>query len=217
MKLTLLILVLALLAGMLACGGDDDTVTPTPIGPDWPVFQNRTEKWHVLNNLELAYNQRKIDNVRNLLDQDFTFYLTDKDVQSGLPEAWDRAVEISITTNLFSKDPPGEMPAVKSIRLDILWEDNLAWVETAAPINDETWYMATCFVNFKIEVEPDLTFISNNGTKAQFVVRNAGTDEQPRWTLVEMRDLGAPSSPSAVSALMATEPATWGHVKALFI
>lgn len=215
MKHLLVIVSLVLFAGTLACGSDDDPVDPVKVTE--PQFWNRTQKWHVLSNLEVGYNKRSIAPVRALLDEYFTFYLTDKDVQGGLPEAWGRETEVSITTHMFSSSPPGDMPRIKALKLDIQWENNLSWVDVAAPVGDETWYMATCYVDFKLDVEPDLTFISNPGTKAQFVVRNTGTESEPLWTLVEMRDLGAPSGPSAVAAARATEPATWGHVKALFI
>ena len=90
----------------------------------------------------------------------------------------------------------------------------MTWVEVTPPNSDETWYTATLYMDFKVDVEGDLTYISNPGTKAQFTVRNAGTDLAPHWQLVEMRDLGAPSGPSITS--MSTEPATWGSVKASY-
>ena len=48
------------------------------------------------------------------------------------------------------------------------------------------------FYDFQIDVEPDMTYINNPGAKAQFTIRNAGTEEAPLWKLVEFRDLGDP-------------------------
>lgn len=213
MKHILPVLVLALFAGVLACGGDDSVTPPPP--PERPTFQDRSEKWHVLNNIELAYNQRKISYYDALLDESFTFFLTDKDVLGGLPDSWGRAMEVQANTNLFSKEPPEGLPRCKSILMDIQWEDNLSWQEVSAPIADETWYLAQLYVDFEISVDPDLTLVSNVGNKAEFVIRNGGTVSQPRWQLVEMRDLGAPSGPSTTA--MATEPETWGHIKAMYL
>src|SRR5512139_1219857 len=103
MKHLLVVMLLALVAGALACN-DDDPVTP-PVTPG-PTFQDRSEKWHVLNNLELAYNMRNITRYDALLDENFTFYLTDKDVVAGLPSYWGRADEVTVSQHLFSKQPP---------------------------------------------------------------------------------------------------------------
>jgi hypothetical protein len=217
MKPYLLILVFAVLCFGVSCG-DDDAVRHDPIIPPDPDL---TEKWHVLYSMELAYTRRRLDRYDQLLDDNFTFYLADGDVAGGLPPSWDRAVEMGVNTLLFMKDPPpAPMPRCKSIKMDIKWEDAngnpaVSWVEITSPgLPDETWYTATVFFNFQIDVEPDLTYINNTGAKAQFTVRNAGTDEMPSWRLVELREIG--SGPPALTTARATEPSTLGQVKAIY-
>jgi hypothetical protein len=46
------------------------------------------------------------------------------------------------------------------------------------------------FYEFKFDMEPDDTYIAVPGARAQFTVRNTGTEDAPLWKLVEMRDLG---------------------------
>jgi hypothetical protein len=47
------------------------------------------------------------------------------------------------------------------------------------------------FYDFSIEVEPDTKYIPFAGAKAQFTVRNAGTEANKNFKLVEFRDLGS--------------------------
>jgi hypothetical protein len=200
----------AIFAAALACG-DDETgpVRVIPVPPD--------EKSVVLQDMELAYNQRNISRYDARLDENFVFHPAARDVGGSIPASWDRMTEIAAHIHLFTKDPPPPppIPRCKSILLDIRWENQTAWVEvtpSAAP--DETWYTTTVFYDFAIDVEPDITFLSNPGSKAQFTVRNAGTPAEPSWRLVEMTDLGAGSAAQATAA--SVEPVTWGAVKAMY-
>ena len=217
MKHSLVITLLVAVVALVACS-DDPTreVPPTPKGTS---FGNLTERWHVLNNIELAYSKRRLDKLDELLDDNFTFYLAASDVSGNIPTQWDRSIEVTANSNLFNSDPPGDLPRCKDIDMNIKWEDDdgkpaVAWVELTMP-NDETWYVTTVFYEFAIDIEPDMTFINNVGSKASFTVRNAGTDEAPRWRLVAMRDLGGSSSVSATAA--ATEPATIGRIKVMYL
>src|SRR5688572_20587204 len=176
--------------------------------------QDLTAKWRVLSNLEDAYNRRRIDNYDDLLDENFTFFLSAADVGNGLPAQWDRAMDVTSNTNLFAADPPDPFPRCKDIDMDVRWEDeegkpNVAWVEIDGP-NGEKWYTTTVYYAFQIDVEPDMTYINNPGAKAQFTVRNAGTEEAPLWKLVEMHDLGDPEL--TAHAASSTESSTWGSI-----
>ncbi|MDH4038545.1 MAG: hypothetical protein OEX18_13785 [Candidatus Krumholzibacteria bacterium] len=167
----------------------DDGPPPPPTG-DYKDLTNRSD---VLFNLQKSYNDRNMTEYERILDDNFTFFLSDGDVNGGLPVQWGRRDELDANTNLFSRTvPPGATwPLCTSIQMDVQFEAGLQWVEVipdAAP--DETWYTTTCFYDFQIEVEPDTKYIPYPGAKAQFTVRNAGTDSNPRWQLVEWRDLG---------------------------
>jgi hypothetical protein len=201
---------LMLIAVMVACGDESDN----PVVPPAPTFQALTVRSAVLNNLEVAYNQRNIVQFEKLLDVDFTFYLSGIDVNEGLPAQWDRSVEISANTNLFSRDedPQGRWPLCTSIQMNVIFDDTLTWIEVPGP--GETWYTTTLFYEFQIAVEPDTNFLPVPGAKAEFTVRNAGTDDAPQWQLLEWHDIGA----GTLFALRGseTEETTWGGVKSLY-
>ena len=207
---------------VVACSDDDPVVPPIP---PTRAYLDRSEKWHVLNNIELAYNQHRIDPYDALLDADFVFFLSPGDVGGGLPESWGRAVEVTANSNLFSPSQTAG-PPVRRIRLDLDWETdpaslnpqpkNLVWTELpgSGPGADETWYATTVYYNFQVEVEPDLTYYNPPGATVRFTVRNSGSTDAPKWTLVEMSDLGAQRVRSSASS--ATKQSTWGSVKALY-
>jgi hypothetical protein len=208
------VLVIAMLA--LACDDPEGPIIIPP--PEDPPLTTRTA---VLHNLELAYNRRNITKLDELLDENFTFFLSEGDVHNGLPPHWTRETELQASTHLFSRnrdtEVPPRWPLCKSIDMDVQWEDgNLEWVEKipdTAP--DEVWYTATVFYDFLIEVEPDTRFLPISGAESQFIVRNVGTDDGPQWRLVEWHDLGS-GILAAARASAATEETTWGKVKALY-
>lgn len=171
----------------------------------WPDL---TTKEDVLYYVQRAYSDRNSSRYENVLDDGFTNYLSDGDVNNGLPDQWDRGIEVGLTRNLFSKSavpdvnrPGHTLPLVKSIEMDIKYESGVSWVEvipSSAPT--EKWYTTTAFYFFQITVLPegateDLTYYPDNNSKAQFTVRdvNAGTGKDPKWQLVEFRDLGSGS------------------------
>jgi len=184
-----------LIAAVSSCIFDPDPGKKPPCEGCNQEYQDLTERWHVLNNLELAYTRRHINQYNRILDANFTFFLTPGDVGGGLPENWGRADELKYNTDLLNAqlDENSPFPRCKSIQMDVQWEKGLQWVEiTPGSAPDETWYTATVFYDFKFEMEPDNTYINNPGAKGQFTVRDAGPFEgkPSHWQLVEFRDLG---------------------------
>lgn len=199
---------------LLASACDDDPAKPAV---DPPPYQNLSQKGHVLKNLELSYNLRQISEYTKLLDDNFIMYFSSGDVSGGnTPAQWGRADEITAHTNLFNQSyVNGTWPSVTEILLDVEWEDDLAWIEIeplTAP--GEKWYVATLYYDFQLDLGPAFHLINGPGAKAQFTVRNAGTENAPRWQLVEMRDLDG--EVAALRASSGTEQYSWGHVKAIY-
>ncbi|HXV14714.1 MAG TPA: hypothetical protein VEC56_10970 [Candidatus Krumholzibacteria bacterium] len=192
-RLAFLLLPILLLA---ACG--DDPINP-PIddgnGGTSLTLQDLSEKWHVLNNVEYAYAKRQSDVYDELLNADFTFFFAPGDVGGEIPAQWNRAEESSATRRLFQSNaqsvPPAD-PVCRSIRIDLQFDKaTMQWVEiTPAAFPTETWYTTTVFYTFTFEMEPSDTYIAQPGAKAEFTVRNTGTDQDPHWELVGFRDLG---------------------------
>jgi hypothetical protein len=168
--------------------GDDKTPPP----PNQTV-QDLTQKSHVLNNIEVAYNKRQWEVYDALLDQGFTFFFYAGDVGEEIPAQWNRTDELAATTELFlsnKQTPTPPSPVCRSVRMDIHF-DNVQWVEVIPEqFPDETWYTTTLFYEFVFEMEPDQTFQSLPSAKAQFTVRNVPQDGKDHWQLVEFHDLG---------------------------
>jgi hypothetical protein len=100
--------------------------------------------------------------------------------------------------------------------VDVKFEMGVQWVEvlpSSAPT--ETWFTTTVFYDFTIQFEDDITLFALPGAKAQFTVRNTGTEEAPQWRLVEWRDIGAGVMTFAAQPT-SVEESTWGKVKALY-
>ena len=201
-----LLLPVVVAAFSLSCG--DDTVKP-PTDHFVLLEKDLSNKSDVLNNIEYAYNRRVISAYDELLDANFTFFYTEGDAGgAGTPVQWGRLDEVTTTSGLLA--------AAAAIDLTIDWKDasghsTVQWVEE--PSGTETWYYTTVFYHFTIKIG-NTTYIPNAGAKAQFTVRNAGTAEQPKWKMVEFRDLGGPSL--AALRVSATEASSWGKVKALY-
>lgn len=194
-----------------ACGDDDSVI---PKGPPVPAFKNLVEKGDVLTNFELAYNQRRIDKYDQVLDANFTFFLSPEDVGGGLPSQWDRTMEVLVNMRLLDKNN-ATLPC-QSISLDVRTKEGVTWTPfnpTSAPV--ETWYRTTLFYSFEIQINAN-TFIPPPEAKLEFVVRDAGPSgaNAHHWQLVELHDLGG----STLFAVGSTsiEGSTLGKVKALY-
>ena len=121
MKNLLALLILGMVLAMVPACEDDSTGTQ-PIIPEPPAL---TQKWQVLSDMELAHTKRNLAKYDALLDANFMFYLSNGDVQGGLPDSWDRDVEMYANANLFSKDPlPAPMKRCLSLQMNIKWEDS---------------------------------------------------------------------------------------------
>jgi hypothetical protein len=190
-KKTSLLCVFVVLAAMTSsCIFDPDKGTNDDPPPPSDYLPLNT-KVAVLKNLETSYNNRNITEYEKILDDNFTFFLAAGDVGGGLPVQWDRAEELDANTHLFSRTPDPNWPLCTSIDMNLQIPDDPQWLEiipSAAP--DEVWQTTTLFYDFQIEVAPDTKYIPVPGAKAQFTVRNAGTDAKPHWQLIEWRDLG---------------------------
>jgi len=211
---TLVAALIVAVAMSLACGSGDNPAVGLPLPRS--SLQNLTQKEHVLNNIELAYNQRNVEWYHGVLDQNFTFILAPGDVGGGVPTSWGRATELDLHTRLFDKNYTA-LPC-QSIKMDLNL-DSVQWTEfTPQSAPSETWYLTTIYYNFTFEIAPN-TYINDTGTKATFTVRDAGPSGNyaHHWQLVEMRDLGPQNNLMASRvALASTQPSDIGRVKGMY-
>lgn len=204
---------LAALALVPGCG--DDPAAPEKVGPRLMPLTSRVA---VLNNIEYAYNSRRIDAIDDLLDEDFTFFFAPGDVGGEIPEQWPRTDELQTTNDLFrsNHEPVPNGPECTSIDVDIKFEDGVEW--TAIIPEDwptETWYIAEVDGSFIFKMTLDATYRSRPGANAQFTVREVAVEDGTEWRLVEWRELG--NSLVAGPEQRAGSPETsWGAIKALY-
>lgn len=216
MKATVLKCLLVGAAVLLSCVYD--TSPPRVDGHRTPTFKLLNTREAVLNNLEVSYNKRNITRLDELLDAGFTSYFALDDFGNGVtPEQWGRTEEIATTTLLFDEtlDDP-RYPTCLNIRMHVEFENGVDWNELT-PLSDptETWYATTVFYDFMFYLKPDNTYIAAPGSTVQLTVRNAGTEDAPRWRLVEWRDLGG-SSLVESSSRSAGGTKSWGVIKAIY-
>lgn len=191
LKRNILLCALAILvASVSACIFSPDEKPPVEKPKPVQNIQDLTQREHVFNNIEVAYNKRNINYYQGVLDPNFTFFLSTGDVNNGLPVSWNRPDEIDVNTKLFDQNNT-TLPC-QSIYMDIRTEDGISWIEVipeSAPT--ETWYQTTLYYDFKFEISPN-TYIPLTGAKAVFTVRDAGPygEYAHHWQLVEFRDLG---------------------------
>lgn len=201
---------------LFACESDPTHTGCDPCPPPPGSFKSLTTREAVLSNLELSYNQRKITRLDELLDTDYAFFLEPGRAVLSIPEQWGRAEEMGVATLMFDptlNDP--RYPTCRRISMDLSLETGVEWiVVTPEAFPDETWYTATIFYNFTIEMKPDNTYIAAEGSSAEFTVRNRGTDDAPHWQLVEMRDFGDGSLAAGISK--ASQSSSWSDVKSLY-
>ena len=198
-----------------ACGDNNPAAPPSQPSP----YKDLTTKENVLSNIETAYNRRSIARYDELLDDNFTFYLYPGDVGGEIPASWDRATEVLYNMRLFDKSYPTN--TCKSISMDLQFDpNNISWVDLVpdqSKYPGETWKTAVIYYAFRFDVLPDTQYESAAGARAQFTVRNVGTDQAPQWRLVEMDDLSNGSLLNYAGAMRTTTQAsTWGQVKALY-
>ncbi|HEX5131279.1 MAG TPA: hypothetical protein VFX92_02200 [Candidatus Krumholzibacteria bacterium] len=188
---TSFLFVIALLAAVMSSCIFDPAEKKNEGGGPVESFLPLNEKVNVLSNLQLAYNRRIITEYDKLLDLEFVFFLADGDVGGGLPVSWDRTTEIGTNKCLFDRVGCPGKPVASSVTMELMNLNQIQWtklIPASAP--DEEWQTTTVFYNFQIEIG-DTKYVPYAGAKAQFTVRNVGTDSQPKWQLVEWRDLGA--------------------------
>ena len=181
-KFVILALGLLWLGAFSACLLDPKEKPPEDPTP--PVeFMDLSERWHVLHNLEAAYNQRRPTRYDELIDANFVFFFSDGDVGGEIPVQWDRSQDVGATGRLLQDGI--------SIDLDVQF-DQLQWAAIVpADFPDEIWFTTTVNYTFTMRFnnDPETTFITSGQPQVQYTVRPVDVDGEQRWRLAEWRDI----------------------------
>ena len=181
----------SLLLSVFSClDPDEKKPNPPPPAPP-PIYQDLTQKDHVLNNLWLAYNKRNYTRYAELLDDPhFTYFFSDEDFASGkTPEQWGRAADLDSHQKMFNPNTP--VHKVLSIKLKL--EYPAEWIATTpdqGQFPGETWYYKSVSYDLTVVVEAqpeNITYLAQN-LKALFTVRQIEKDGKMIWQIVEWRD-----------------------------
>ncbi len=187
-RLNVLILAAVVLAASgLSCLDPDKEPKPPVQAP--PTYQNLTQKDHVLNNLELAYNGRNYARYAELLDEGhFTYYFSTNDIDT--PAQWGRQEDLDSHEKMF--DPNNQDHRVLSIKLNLQYSVE-QWIETTPDQQQhpgETWYFKSVSYDLTVLVEAqpeNITYLAQN-LKALFTVRQIEKDGKMIWQIVEWYD-----------------------------
>lgn len=182
-----LIMAAVLVAGSFtACFLDPEQKTPDEDTQPKASFEDLSERWHVLHNLEAAYNQKIPTEYDRILDDAFVFFFSQEDFSSNrTPEQWDRSTDVPATQRLMADVLDMELT------IDI---SQLSWIEVTPDTllyPGETWSTTTVPYSFtmRFNQDPETTYITSGTEDTQFTVRPVDVDGKQRWRLVEWRDL----------------------------
>ena len=159
------------------------------------TFKSLEVRDDVLDNLELAYNTRNINEYDRLLDADFTFFFSPNDVNEGNVQfsQWDRAAELGATVNMFDPafSPPTRDP-ISSIDLTITFPagDN-AWTVIPGTVDNghlgEDWFEKT--MQYLLTVKAgETTFTSGTPLDASLVVHQVEIEGKQIFRVIQWRD-----------------------------
>jgi len=202
-------MLVAMTFSAMACGDNDDDLSK----PE-PCSQIQPTEDHLLNNLQNAYRERRIECYMELLAADFRFY-PDPDTRSQLGvEFWTRSQDSLATSRLFNSTD------VKRIAVDLAWPAGSA-VSRGYLAPYAGWprlFLTDVFLDVDIEPAGQETNTYRVEDQTQrFFFRRGRTNPPsgPADTLlyiVEWRDEGPREGkgnrPNAVL------PATWSSIKA---
>jgi hypothetical protein len=198
---------------VLSCGDDPTTPKRFDPPPDEVEFADLTNKDDILFNLELAYNERDIDQFEKLLDDDFAFvFARGLNMRGATVSHWGDYCEIDASRNILDKNLGGDT-RVTSIDLDIDYaEDN--WTEeppnTSHP--HESWYTQTVGYDLVAKTAGDREYRAL-GLEAELKIRY--DDASGQWRIVQWSDDTGPLAAQSPGGA-AVEETTWGEMKALY-
>ena len=185
-------LTLLLVATMSSCIFDPKKESKPPEDKPKSEYKDLTEKWHVLFNQQLAYNEMAAERYVAILDENFISVFNPGDVgKDRVPEWWDVTAEQESVRNMLNKQGGWKDNPILSVSFQLANIENATWQEVNPDQQEfpgEIWYSATVGYNFFIDTTNDIQFITSGTPRAEFTVRQQA---DKTWRLVRWRDLGS--------------------------
>lgn len=167
---------------------------PPDTGQPPPAYKALDVKDNLLDNLELAYNQRNIEEYKKLLDPTpgvFLFHFSPTDVSEGRVSSsqWGWDEEIGSATNMFSRRPPPPQPAADDIKLELNFAGgDQDWLPRTPPSHpSEVWYDKPVEYTLRVTVGPTV-YTQNKAVQALFTVRWTEINGDSVYQIVTWKD-----------------------------
>jgi hypothetical protein len=203
----ILVLVALLACFMLSCENKKGGIIVDGRGL---TYQNLTEQWHVLNNLQVAMHRMEADHYVELLDTDsFVFRFDPNDVRPGDPTEWGFAEDSTSAAHML--EGGGSYPIV-SIDLELVDFKNAQWTEFD-PSGSPGLYRTTVQYNFSIATQNDISYVTGGTPSAEFTIAERDIGGQMVWRIVEWKDH---TGYLAAASPASSEASSWGKVKSLY-
>jgi len=203
-----IVITICIVAALAAWSCDPDKTTPSaPADPTPPMTQD-----DVLHNLELAYNDRNIAEFEKLLDENFEFYFSRYDFNSGMVpfESWGRLDELNTNQRLLDPDNP-DPNRVISIFLELDYVPGDWDPEPPDSVHaGETWYTKAATYRLVIKTADSWEYRALD-LEALFKIRE---DDGGRWRIVEWHD--DHSSGRLLGLGPVIQETTWGATKSQY-
>jgi hypothetical protein len=195
------ITLLVMLVLVVGCGDDPARPGNTTTSP----YEDRSEEWHVVHNIQQAYNDMNPGAFAQQLDPDhFVFYFYDV-VGGDTPESWGYDEETASATNMFTGAGGEYDNPIRSITLTFLGVEAADWQDTQdADFPGEVLRQATVGYRYYMDTEADVIYNTAGAPKAHFIVHKA----HGKWELVKWYELD-------VEPGLKTSP-SWGQIKYLY-
>jgi len=213
---------IGLAGAALFAGCSEDPTTPPKPKPTPSPYENLTEQWHPLNNLEVAYGQRDIAHYRAALDSAYyTFFFSAADYSSGkTDEFWTYDTDTWAAERMLDLQLPDLNIRAVILEVDLVFDkDALTWNPVqpdSAP--SETWHATTVGYTYFIALGDGVrAFIQAPGASVTITVRQDPDDG--KWRIAEITDMprttqNAPSIRQL--AQRRAEESSFGQIKALY-
>jgi len=197
--------------GLVSCSDDD----PARPAKEVVSFKDLKVKDDVLYNLELSYNERRIDEYDKLLDGNFVMIFSAADVFHGLtPEQWSRATEINVTSQMFDPIHPDENLRVTSIDCSLDYAAD-GWIEEPANQDHpgESWWRKA--FGYDLILKWDLVGWERRALDGHGEVTIRWDPNLEHWRIVLWRD-DVHGVMTLIPGDGASIRSTWGNTKASF-
>ncbi len=186
-KMALNIILVVIICSMLGCifGPDKDRKSRT----EPPTYRDLSEKEDVIHNLLLSYQDLDIEHYRELLHEDYIWYM-----QEGIdPEFLSRDQDIDATNGIFNSKKfghPDENRSIERLQLEI-WDGSWSAIDSleGQPC-DDCWYTRWVY-DIRLDVKSGATIHGHD--YVDFYIVGIEEEGKKKYQIIRADDIEMPS------------------------